>query len=78
MATRYYITFHSSTYDTTKRYSSCLQILSKDNLVAIGFVMLDEISESFTSMSNSDMLRQKRTWRLLNQNLLNHVSISET
>ena len=36
MATRYYITFHSSTYDTTKRYSSCLQILSKDNLVAIG------------------------------------------
>ena len=36
MATHYYITFHSSTYDTTKRYSSCLQILSKDNLVAIG------------------------------------------
>ncbi len=36
MATRYYITFHSSTYDTMKRYSSCLQILSKDNLVAIG------------------------------------------
>lgn len=36
MANRYYITFHSSTYDTTKSYSSCLQILSKDNLVAIG------------------------------------------
>lgn len=36
MATHYYITFHSSTYDTGKRYSSCLQILSKDNLVAIG------------------------------------------
>lgn len=36
MATHYYITFHSSTYDTGKSYSSCLQILSKDNLVAIG------------------------------------------
>lgn len=36
MANRYYITFHSSTYDTGKSYSSCLQILSKDNLVAIG------------------------------------------
>lgn len=36
MATHYYITFHSSTYNTGKSYSSCLQILSKDNLVAIG------------------------------------------
>lgn len=78
MATRYYITFHSSTYDTTKRYSSCLQILSKDNLVAIGFVMLDEISESFTSYIEQRYATAKENVEAAKSKPANHVSISET
>ena len=36
MSTYYYITFYTPTYDTSKSYSSLLQILSKDNLLLIG------------------------------------------
>ena len=56
MATRYYITFHSSTYDTTKRYSSCLQILSKDNLVAIGQDIALKIPKSWSKEKMADYI----------------------
>lgn len=56
MATRYYITFHSSTYDTTKRYSSCLQILSKDNLVAIGQDIALKIPMSWSKEKMADYI----------------------
>lgn len=56
MATRYYITFHSSTYDTTKRYSSCLQILSKDNLVVIGQDIALKIPMSWSKEKMADYM----------------------
>ena len=56
MATRYYITFHSSSYDTTKRYSSCLQILSKDNLVAIGQDIALKIPMSWSKEKMADYI----------------------
>ena len=56
MANRYYITFHSSTYDTTKSYSSCLQILSKDNLVAIGEDISLKISMSWSKEKMADYI----------------------
>ena len=56
MATHYYITFHSSTYDTGKSYSSCLQILSKDNLVAIGEDISLEIPMSWSKEKMADYI----------------------
>ena len=56
MATRYYITFYSSSYDTTKRYSSCLQILSKDNLVAIGHDIALKIPMSWSKEKMADYI----------------------
>lgn len=56
MANRYYITFHSSTYDTTKSYSSCLQILSKDNLVAIGEDISLKIPMSWSKEKMADYI----------------------
>lgn len=56
MATHYYITFHSSTYDTTKSYSSCLQILSKDNLVAIGEDIFLKIPMSWSKEKMADYI----------------------
>ena len=56
MATHYYITFHSSTYDTGKRYSSCLQILSKDNLVAIGEDISLKIPMSWSKEKMADYI----------------------
>lgn len=56
MATHYYITFHSSTYDTGKSYSSCLQILSKDNLVAIGEDISLKISMSWSKEKMADYI----------------------
>ena len=56
MATHYYITFHSSTYDTAKRYSSCLQILSKDNLVAIGEDISLKIPMSWSKEKMADYI----------------------
>lgn len=56
MATRYYITFHSSTYNTTKRYSSCLQILSKDNLVVIGQDITLKIPMSWSKEKMADYI----------------------
>lgn len=56
MATHYYITFHSSTYDTGKSYSSCLQILSKDNLVAIGEDISLKISMSLSKEKMADYI----------------------
>ena len=56
MATHYYITFHSSTYDTGKSYSSCLQILSKDNLVAIGEDIALKIPMSWSKEKMADYI----------------------
>lgn len=56
MATHYYITFHSSTYDTGKSYSSCLQILSKDNLVAIGEDISLKIPMSWSKEKMADYI----------------------
>lgn len=56
MATHYYITFHSSTYDTAKMYSSCLQILSKDNLVAIGEDISLKIPMSWSKEKMADYI----------------------
>lgn len=56
MATHYYITFHSSTYDTGKSYSSCLQILSKDNLVAIGEDISLKIPMSWSKKKMADYI----------------------
>ena len=56
MATHYYITFHSSTYDTGKSYSSCLQILSKDNLVAIGEDISLKIPMSWSKVKMADYI----------------------
>lgn len=56
MATHYYITFHSSTYDTGKMYSSCLQILSKDNLVAIGEDISLKIPMSWSKEKMADYI----------------------
>ncbi len=49
MATRCYIS-----YDTTKRYFSCLQILSKDNLVAIGQDIALKIPMSWSKEKMAD------------------------
>lgn len=56
MATHYYITFHSSTYDIGKSYSSCLQILSKDNLVAIGEDISLKIPMSWSKKKMADYI----------------------
>lgn len=56
MATHFYITFHSSTYDTGKSYSSCLQILSKDNLVAIGEDISLKIPMSWSKEKMADYI----------------------
>ena len=56
MATHYYITFHSSTYDIGKSYSSCLQILSKDNLVAIGEDIALKIPMSWSKEKMADYI----------------------
>lgn len=56
MATHYYITFHSSTYDTGKSYSSCLQILLKDNLVAIGEDISLKIPMSWSKEKMADYI----------------------
>lgn len=56
MATHYYITFHSSTYDTGKSYSFCLQILSKDNLVAIGEDISLKIPMSWSKKKMADYI----------------------
>ena len=56
MPTHYYITFHSSTYDTGKSYSSCLQILSKDNLVAIGEDISLKIPMSWSKEKMADYI----------------------
>ena len=56
MATHYYSTFHSSTYDTGKSYSSCLQILSKDNLVAIGEDISLKIPMSWSKEKMADYI----------------------
>lgn len=56
MATHYYITFHSLTYDTGKSYSSCLQILSKDNLVAIGEDISLKIPMSWSKEKMADYI----------------------
>ena len=56
MAPHYYITFHSLTYDTGKSYPYCLQILSKDNLVAIGEDISLKIPMSWSKEKMADYI----------------------
>lgn len=56
MSTYYYITFHSSSYDTSVSYSSRLQILSKDNLVLLGGDLGLKIPMSWTKEQMADHL----------------------
>lgn len=56
MSTYYYIVFYTPTFDTSKTYSSQLQILSKDNLQLIGHDIGLELPVAWSKEKMADQI----------------------